>query len=707
MSIVSDDDEQLGHLFADKAAVWRTEQAPRLAVLSDVASTFAAMRSSMLKARATITIVGWDIDSRTPLAGEGRKCDDGLPETLGPFLAALAHRSPSLQIRLLLWDFSTLYALEREAFPRYKLAWEGVSLQLDSTLPTSASQHQKLVIVDDAVAFSGGLDLTIRRWDIASHPFACPERCDPAGEPYDPFHDVQAVVDGDAARALADLANERWARASGEHVSTTPSGDPWPDAVSVDFADIPVAISRTMPQTNHGPACHEVEQLFLAMIASAEREIYIENQYLTSLTVADALTRQLLKNPKLEVLIVTPKEHAAWLEALAMRNGRIRFAERLRKAGGDRVRLVGTVIHAGRRSKAVMIHSKVMIVDDKVVRIGSANLNNRSMGTDSECDLTISVRSGEDRARVADLRARLLSIHTGTTASLTAKAVRDHGLIAGSRMLGAGEHRLEDIDDGPLLPDHLAGAAESIGDPEQPVDAINFLAQISGDAPAWVRRRATVGLTAAAILMLAAALGWAWLGSGSEDLFKQVLARADVSLAGLGVGVALFVAASLLLMPITILIAATTATLGLAAGIPVAAAGTLVSAMIAYVAGRLGGQPLVKPLLGGRLLAIRNAIRRHGVLSVAAIRFVPVAPFTMVNAAAGAINVRPLAFFLGTLLGMAPGFLLLALLGAQLAVTLTAPSWPAALMTLASLALWVFLALAAQKFVRSRKLLHG
>ena len=87
---------------------------------------------------------------------------------------------------------------------------------LDDDLPLGASHHQKIVVVDDAVAFSGGLDLTIRRWDTREHRLDDPQRVDPSGEPYPPFHDVQAMVDGKAARALAELARERWARGACE-----------------------------------------------------------------------------------------------------------------------------------------------------------------------------------------------------------------------------------------------------------------------------------------------------------------------------------------------------------------------------------------------------------------------------------------------------------------------------------------------------------
>lgn len=692
----------MSEVIKDPRGVWRTARASRLSVFVDVASCFEAMRSCLLQAERSITIIGWDIDSRTPLVGDGRLCHDGFPETLSPFLEMLSRRKPSLTIRLLLWDFSTLYALEREAFPRYKLAWEGVSLVLDDTLPASASQHQKLLIVDDAVAFSGGLDLTIRRWDMASHPFHCPERCDPSGDPYDPFHDVQAVVDGEAARALADLGNERWWRACGERLAAKPVGQPWPQGVSADFVDIDVAISRTLPETKFGPATHEVEHLFVDMIATAEREIYIENQYLTSMTVADALARRLQEKPELEVLIIAPKEHAAWLEALTMRNGRIRFANVLKKAGGDRMRLVGAVVREGRRSKSVMIHSKVMIIDDTLVRIGSANLNNRSMGTDSECDLTIAADTGERRASVLDLRARLLSVHTASDAKTVRATLDAHGLIAGSRLLSSESHRLEDIDDGEPLPDNLSRPAETVGDPERPVDAARFLTEISADAPGSARRRAIGRLVVAAGVMAVLALAWTWFGGDAESALRKALSSEPLGGGMLAGAFAVFVIASLLFMPITLLIVGTTAALGLPAGLPLAAVGTLASAICGYALGRVGGKPMVRPLLGGRLRVIRDAIVRHGVLSVAAIRLVPVAPFTMVNMAAGAVSIRPMVFLFGTLLGMAPGFLILALLGAQFGAVLAHPNWASVMLGVALIALWVAGSFVARRLFQSK-----
>ena len=106
---------------------------------------------------------------------------------------------------------------------------------LDDDLPFGASQHQKIVVVDDALAFSGGLDLTTRRWDTRAHRLDDPRRVDLAGVPYAPFHDVQAMVDGKAAAALAELARVRWTHGACERAPPVrPTGDPWPKSVTPD-----------------------------------------------------------------------------------------------------------------------------------------------------------------------------------------------------------------------------------------------------------------------------------------------------------------------------------------------------------------------------------------------------------------------------------------------------------------------------------------
>src|SRR5205085_5257564 len=179
-------------------------------------------------------------------------------------------------------------------------------------VPFGASQHQKLVVVDDALAFSGGLDVTQRRWDTSRHDLANPARVDASHEPDRPFHDVQMMVDGEAAHALAKLVRSRWCRAEGSEPPLAPTGDPWPASVAPDFTNVEIGIARTQPRYERQEPVREVEALFLDAIARAERSIYIENQFLTAPLMARSLARRLRERPQLELVAVTPKGYGSW-----------------------------------------------------------------------------------------------------------------------------------------------------------------------------------------------------------------------------------------------------------------------------------------------------------------------------------------------------------------------------------------------------------
>src|SRR5690242_4857957 len=152
--------------------VWRRCKAGRLAILNDAAAYFAALREALLLATRQVYIIGWDIHSQTRFVGPSGQADDGYPEEFGAFLKALLLAKPDLRIDILVWNFPPLYAAEREWNSVTKFT-AGVSARLrfcfDSSLPLGSAQHQKIVVIDGALAFAGGLDLTIRRWDTSAH----------------------------------------------------------------------------------------------------------------------------------------------------------------------------------------------------------------------------------------------------------------------------------------------------------------------------------------------------------------------------------------------------------------------------------------------------------------------------------------------------------------------------------------------------------
>jgi phospholipase D1/2 len=556
------------------------------------------------------------------------------------------------------------------------------------------------------VAFSGGLDLTIRRWDTSEHVIDHPDRVDPWGKPYRPFHDVQAVVEGPAARALGGIARARWVCATGERVQAVNAAcGAWPDSVTPDFVDTEVGIARTQPRYDGQEEVREAEQLFLDSIDAAERSIYIENQFLTCSRIAECLARRMRERPALEVLIVAPQHHQSWLEAQTMRNGRIRFMQTLRDAGvGDRVRLMYPEVTNGQGTTDTMVHSKVMVIDDRLLRIGSANLNNRSMGTDTECDLAVEAANEAERRTVLHLRDRLIAEHCGVGAADVAACVEQTGslLVAAEQLSGNG-HSLRLVEDGqPQVPE-IATYVEKVADPEQPIGADVFFEAVFGHGHR--RRGPVIKVALATVLIISLALAWHYtpLAELAEpETVRSSLAAFARSPWAPVVAIITFIVAGLVAFPVTILIAATAAAFGPLPGLVYATAGVLASATITYAVGAKLGKDALRNVLGPRLNRIRRKIARQGILAVATIRLVPLAPFTVVNLAAGASAIRPLDYLVGTALGMLPGLIVLSILGHQVVRILADPT-PAEIGFLAAaVAAWIGVSIGLQVIVSKR-----
>lgn len=684
--------------------VWRVARAGRASMLIDAANYFAAVRSAMIRAERSILIAGWDIHSQTRLVGSDCRVDDGYPETFAEFLAALVSKKPTLEIRLLLWDFSVLYAAERDPFPTATLQWStpsNIRFCLDDCVPVGSSQHQKLVTIDDKVAFSGGLDLTVRRWDTCAHKPDDTRRVDPSGKPYGPFHDVQMVVDGDAAGALSELLRGRWACAALEDIAPVKvDSEPWPDGVIPDFIDTDIGIARTEPRFDGRPEAREVERLYFDMIDSAERSIYIENQFLTVLPIAERLAKRLRERPELEALIVSPQTHVSWLEAQSMRAGRTRFAAVLDEFPDDRLAFLHPRVEADGAGANTMVHSKVMAVDDRIIRVGSANLNNRSMGTDTECDLVVVANSDEQRRTVVRLRNTLIGDHCGATAAEVAQALAANGgsLVRTARTLARNGHSLQPIVDDPKVSEAF-GLIQGVADPEKPIGAEEFISNmLGGYVPA--RNYSTVlKVIAAGLVIVGLAMAWQFVPLADPKSVKEFFSELAGSYWAPFVVIASFVVAGSLMFPVTVLIAATAAAFGPWTGFTYAFVGALASALTTYAIGAAVGKRTVQDLLGPRLNRIRQKIASRGVVSIAAIRLVPVAPFTVVNLAAGASAIPVFDYMAGTVIGMLPGMIMISAVGNQFARILTSPTpFDVAALVLA-VGAWVVLSIGVQAAV--------
>jgi phospholipase D1/2 len=483
--------------------------------LIDGANYYAALRSSLLKAEKSVFLVGWDIDSRIRLAGESLP-DDGAPEHLRDFLEHLVQENAELRIHVLMWDFSVLYALEREPLPALNFSWSTparIEVCLDDVVPLGSSHHQKLVIIDGKLAFCGGLDLTGGRWDTRDHAPDNQHRKGPDGEPYGPFHDMQSVVDGETAQALTDLVSDRWERAA----CRTPycpetKGDPWPDDVPTLFEDQQIAIARTIPPLGDRDGVHEIQQLYFDMISNAETLIYLENQYFTSGPIACALVDRLKARPNLELVMVSSKEPFGFLEAHSMNSGRRSFMRHFEENDlMDRVRSVyPRVPDDTDAGQEVQIHAKLTIIDDQLFRVGSANLTNRSMGTDGECDLAIQAKSAADRETILAIRNDLLAEHLGMSIEEVAKEIESHGNLRSLIDARKNQSRtLIDIDFETDDAEPVAKMFHALTDPERPGDASQFAGDMLSARPGGFEIRGRYIVIASFILLVLLYLWWA------------------------------------------------------------------------------------------------------------------------------------------------------------------------------------------------------
>jgi phosphatidylserine/phosphatidylglycerophosphate/cardiolipin synthase-like enzyme len=341
----------------------------------------------------------------------------GVPDLLGDFLNFLAERTPGLRIFVLTWNAPPGYGLGREPRAGTVGGWQPharITVHYDSSCPLGGALHQKIVVIDGKLAFCGGTDFTLGRWDTPEHAWADPERINVGeSEPYGPVHDVMLAVDSGAARALQILASDRWQVATGRKLPVVHvEADPWPASLTVMFCDVQVALARTVPIGAGRQAVKEVEALYLDMIAAAHRYIYIENQYFTAKGLGEALAARLAEPHGPEVVVVTRLDPGGWLEAPTMEALRTVLLHQLQDA--DSYGRFSAWYPDSPGQPCCEVHSKLMIVDDEWLRVGSANFSNRSMGLDTECDLVIEA-GGHHGMRVAIAAARnaLLTEHLG------------------------------------------------------------------------------------------------------------------------------------------------------------------------------------------------------------------------------------------------------------------------------------------------------
>lgn len=413
---------------------WRVESANRFTFIIDAADYFVALREAMLKAQKSIMLIGWDFDARIKFGDPNVG-----PVRLGDFILWLADQRPDLEIRLLRWDTGAFKSMLRGTTLLTILRWKAhprITLRLDAAHPLASSHHQKIAVIDDSVAFCGGIDMTLKRWDTPDHIDDDPRRVSPSGRKHAPWHDAASAFDGDAARALGDLARDRWLQATGETLpacdpATMPKGhDHWPQSLVPTFTDMRLGIARSRPKMENVEPIHEVEDAYLDLIARTKTHLYAESQYFASRKIAHAIAERLVEEDPPEFVLVTPHSSEGWLEPLAMDSARARLVEAIQRI--DKMGRFAIYHPVTKGGAEIYVHAKIMISDEDILRVGSSNMNNRSMRLDTECDVILAVdETGNDHLadEIGGLRNKLMAEHLDVTPEDIARSFAETGSL--------------------------------------------------------------------------------------------------------------------------------------------------------------------------------------------------------------------------------------------------------------------------------------
>jgi phospholipase D1/2 len=447
-----------------------------------------------------------------------------------------------------------------------------------------------------------------------------------------------------------------------------------------------VAIARTVPAVvSQAQNVREIETLTLRAIAAAKRTIFIENQYLTSGLVGNALAKRLEEPDGPEVVLILPRDQGGWLEQSSMGVLRDRLLARLRASDQHhRLRAYYPVIPGLPEDQCLGVHSKVLIVDDTFLKVGSANLSNRSMGFDTECDIAIGafgdqVEDKDKAQRIAALRTRLLAEHLGVDARVVEERCAEaKTLIAAIESLRGGPRTLEMLAPGPEPAVNLAVMDGLVCDPEQPISPEKLIAEF---VPAGSRRRATRSLLHYAVLLaMILIIGAAWRFTSLSDLLvveRLVEVGRSIRDSNLSFVYAIgtYLLGGFLFFPITLLNAGTALLFDPLRGFVFALVGSLTSASATYGVGRLAGRPVIERMLRTpRMRRFREELRRRSFAAIFGARLIPVGSFSLINLLAGALGVRFRSYLLGNLFGILPGILGLTLFADRLGNTLARPN---------------------------------
>jgi len=348
-----------------------------------------------------------------------------------------------------------------------------------------------------------------------------------------------------------------------------------------------------------------------------------------------------------------------------------------------------------------------MIVDDRIVRIGSSNASSRAMGLDTECDLVIEARQSHDNIEtvIRQLRRRLLGEHLNCPVERVAEVESEqNGLIAAIEALRSDGRSLRELDCSvPAKVDEMVPDSGLI-DPSEPVSPDYFVSEYVPEQRRPVGRRRLLAFLALIAVLLALAAMWRWTPLQewlSPQRLRELFMAFPTTEVRAAVAVGAMALASLLMVPIPLLAVMAGVVFEGWQAFAYVLTGAVASAALGFVGGRIFQKDAIERFSGTRVAQLSKRLSKRGTVAVAVFRVVPIAPFAIFNLVAGASHLGFRQFLLGSVLGMAPGLAAITLFSNTLWSALTAPSW--ANVTIAVLVgiVLVGFALLAKRWLRS------
>jgi phosphatidylserine/phosphatidylglycerophosphate/cardiolipin synthase-like enzyme len=351
-------------------------------ILVDGAQAFPAIAAAVRSATSHVHLAGWHFSPDFALERAGE------PLVLRNLLGELADL---VDVRVLVWAGAPLPLFRpsrRDVREMRDRLVDGTTIQcaLDAKERPLHCHHEKTIVVDDRVAFVGGIDLTSEsgdRFDWSHHP----PRADVG------WHDVCTRIEGPAVADVAEHFRMRWHEVTGE---TLPAVSP-PEAAGA----VELQVVRTIPErvyTAKPKGEFSILESYVRALSSAQRFVYIENQFLWSPEVEAVLEDKIASPPGPDfrvVLLLPSKPNSGSDDTRGM-------LACLIEADEDHRVLASTLFaRSGNLTDRVYIHAKVAIIDDEWLTVGSANLNEHSLFNDTEMNV---VARDPDLARETRLR---------------------------------------------------------------------------------------------------------------------------------------------------------------------------------------------------------------------------------------------------------------------------------------------------------------